>query len=138
MAIRYVDAPLGAGRRAFIPLGMNRCTEMQPTLFPSGPSTPALEWCSNDNTMGKSAFDAAEVYTAAGYAESSDGESLYLYYGGMAYTHNENPSTASGRHTPNPTKPSSSALPRSLSFNPSDTEFLPCFCFKNILGGRGG
>ena len=71
---------------------------MQPTLFPSGPSTPALEWCSNDNTMGKSAFDAAEVYTAAGYAESSDGESLYLYYGGMAYTHNENPSTASGRH----------------------------------------
>ena len=60
---KYVEAPSGGGRRAFIPLGVNRCKEMQATSFPSG-----FEWCANDGTMGASDFDASEVYVAAGYS----------------------------------------------------------------------
>ena len=33
---------------------------------------------------------AAEIYPSPGVVESEDGEELRLYYGGMAYTHDEN------------------------------------------------
>ena len=35
-------------------------------------------------SVGQSDFDAAEIYTAAGYAVSADQESVFVYYGGMA------------------------------------------------------
>lgn len=73
---KYVDAPNARG--PFLPLGVNRCDELQPAKYPAG-----VEWCANDATMGKSDFDASEIYTAAGYALGSDGESVIVYYGGM-------------------------------------------------------
>ena len=76
---KYVDAP--NGRDPFLPLGVNRCDELQPAEYPAG-----VEWCGNDATMGKSDFDASEIYTAAGYALSADGESVIVYYGGMVST----------------------------------------------------
>ena len=88
---KYVDAP--NGRDAFLPLGVNRCDELQPAEYPAG-----VDWCANDATMGKSDFDASEIYTAAGYALGADGESVIVYYGGMAYTHGEDGEPAPGRH----------------------------------------
>eukprot|EP01052_Picozoa_sp_SAG31_P021103 SAG31_NODE_1614_length_7741_cov_4.817849_5_plen_373_part_00 len=88
---KYVDAP--NGRDAFLPLGVNRCDELQPADFPAG-----VGWCANDATMGKSDFDASEIYTAAGYALGADDESVIVYYGGMAYTHGEAGEPQSGRH----------------------------------------
>ena len=73
---KYVDAP--NAREAFLPLGVNRCDELQPAEYPAG-----VEWCANDATMGKSDFDASEIYTAAGYALGDGGESVIVYYGGM-------------------------------------------------------
>ena len=73
---KYVDAP--NAREPFLPLGVNRCDELQPAEYPAG-----VEWCANDATMGKSDFDASEIYTAAGYALGDGGESVIVYYGGM-------------------------------------------------------
>ena len=41
---------------------------------------------------------AAEIYPSPGVVESEDGEELRLYYGGMAYTHDENGLPLPGRH----------------------------------------
>jgi hypothetical protein len=49
-------------------------------------------------SVGQSDFDAAEIYTAAGYALSADKESVFVYYGGMAYTHGTAGEPAAGRH----------------------------------------
>ncbi len=40
----------------------------------------------------------AEIYPSPGVVESEDGEELRLYYGGMAYTHDENGLPLPGRH----------------------------------------
>ena len=41
---------------------------------------------------------SAEIYPSPGIVESPDGEELRLFYGAMAYTHDENGSPATGRH----------------------------------------
>ena len=73
---KYVDAP--NGRAAFLPLGVNRCKPMLPAAYPRG-----VEWCPGNNPAsdGASDFDAAEIYTAAGYAESPNKEEVLVYYG---------------------------------------------------------
>ena len=87
----YVDAP--NGQQPFLPLGVNRCGDLVPASEPA-----EVEWCADTPTMQASDFDSSAVYTAPGYAESPNGESLYVYYGGMAYPHGEEPSPKPGMH----------------------------------------
>jgi hypothetical protein len=89
----YVDAP--NGRTAFLPLGVNRCSPMMPSVYPRG-----VEWCPGNDPAsdGASDFDAAEIYTAAGFAISKNQEEIYVYYGGMAYTHGTAGQATAGQH----------------------------------------
>ena len=89
----YVKAPMNGGRQPFLPLGVTRCDHFQETVLPRG-----LEYCAYDSSNRRSDFDSAEIYTAPGVAESPNGEWLYLYYGGTAYTHSEAGTPAFGMH----------------------------------------
>ena len=79
------------GRSPWVPLGVNKC----------GPGAHAPDnpngWCSPKTGIeaGPTAFDTSAMYMASGYVPSNDGDEIYFFSSGQAFTHGGDAATHS-------------------------------------------
>ena len=83
--------PAANGRMSFVPLGVNKCDFAGPLgmagIVPDANARNLVGWCNqHDGSEGRTSFDTSKIWVSSGYALSSDGTAVRLYYGGNPWT----------------------------------------------------